>query len=379
MKHTISKVIAFICVICMVFAANTFAFAADASPEITIKTEQSGKAADISIKNAGTMIYSVQITLEVSKSDDYTIKCPKSNMYGTITSDDGSITLYIDSTELLNGNGEIKLGKLSSKSKMSIGNTADVILVDYSMRPQSYSDVRVKVSTDTANSRPQTSSGGGGGRNPGTGGILIPNQNQTDPTTSPDSIKTDKVFDDVPSDFWASDSIKFVTQKGLFEGTSESTFDPNEQMTRSMYVTVLSRFGTKIGSQWQIDCEVPASFDDIPVGEWYSDAVAWAGGIGIVNGVGNNCFAPHQSITREQMAVMIVNFANICGVELPSNVQEVNFADEDSIHDWAANAVHIAQQAGIINGRDNNIFDPLAVATRAEVATIMHRLVTVLD
>lgn len=380
MRHAISKIIALFCAIGIVFAVNTSVFAADASPEISIKMTQSEKIADISIKNVGTMIYSAQITLKVNKSADYTVKCPKSNMYAATTSDDESVTLYIDSTELLNGSEEIKLCTLISASKMSIKSTADVILVDYSMRPQSYNDVRVRVTTNTADKKPQISAGGGGGSgNLNTGGIVIPVQGQPSPTAAPSEIKTEKSFDDVPSDFWAADSIGFVTQKGLFEGTSDNTFEPNAQMTRAMYVTVLNRFGTKVGPQWRIECEAPASFDDIPDGEWYSDAVAWAGGTGIVNGVGDNCFAPNQSITREQMAVMIVNFANACGVHLPTNLQELSFEDEDSIHDWAVDAVHIAQRAGIINGRDDNNFAPLDVATRAEVATIMHRLVLIFE
>lgn len=379
MKNTISKIVSLICVICMIFAVNTSVFAAENKPEILIKTDSSKRNADISIKNAGTMIYSVQITLKADGSD-YTLTCANNAMYGTTKAEDGKLTLYIDSTELLNGNDEIKLAKLKSGKEMEIGNTAELILVDYSMRPQSYSNVRVSVSANTSkdddDDDSNTGSSGGSSGNRGSGAIAGSVYN---PNTGNNNAAGERVFNDVAADHWAKEAIDYVVERGLFDGTSDYTFEPSQNMTRAMYVVVLNRFGSKIGPQWQIHCDTPAYFDDIPSGDWYSDAVAWAGGIGLVTGVGDNCFAPNQPVTREQMAVMTVNFAKLCGVELPSKVEEVRFADENSIHDWAADAVHTAQQAGIIQGRDGNVFAPLDTATRAEVAAIMNRLVKILN
>lgn len=383
MKNSISRIVSLICVICMMFAVNTSVFAAESKPEILIKMDSSKRNADISIKNAGAMIYSAQITLKANSSADYTLDCENKAMYGTTTADDGNVTLYIDSTELLNGNQEIKLAKLSSSKELKLGNTAELILIDYTMRPQSYSNVRVSVSAnaskdddDDDDSKTSSSgSGSSGNRSGGTiagGGVYRPN-------TENNGAAGKRVFNDVAADHWAKESIDYVVERGLFDGTSDYTFEPSQNMTRAMYVVVLNRFGSKIGPQWQIHCDTPASFDDIPSGDWYSDAVAWAGGIGLVTGVGDNCFAPNQPVTREQMAVMTVNFAKLCGVELPSGVEMVSFADEESIHDWASSAVHIAQQAGIIQGRDGNVFAPLDTATRAEVAAIMNRLVKILN
>lgn len=376
MKNAISKIVSLICVVCMIFAVNTSVFAAESEPEILIKMDSSKKNADISIKNAGTMIYSAQITLKADSSN-YTIACANNTMYGTTTFEDGNLTLYIDSTELLNGDDEIKLAKLKSGKEMNIGNRAELILVDYSMRPQSYSGVKVSVSTDRVKDNDSDKSGSSSGSS-GSGGSIAGGSVRR-PNTENNGAAGNRVFNDVAYGHWAKESIDYVVERGLFDGTSDYTFEPSSEMTRAMYVVVLNRFGTKIDSKWQIPCDTPAYFDDIPSGDWYSDAVAWAGGTGIVTGVGDNNFAPNLPITREQMALITVNFAKLCGVELPSNVEEVSFADEGDIHDWALDAVHAAQRAGIIQGRDGNIFAPQDTATRAEVAAIMHRFVGILN
>lgn len=380
MKNIALKIISVICAICIMLTNAAAVFAAGNAPELLIQMDSSEKIADISIKNVGMTVYSFQITLKMNSSNmDYTLRCTDDKMYGTTTSENGKVVLYIDSTEMLNGNEEIKLAQLISDSEMTIGSSADLILVDYSMKASEYKDVKVSVSRRTVNDNNSGSSGNvvvsGGGSESGT----IASGSFYHPNTVNGNAAGKRVFYDVADDHWAKASIDYVVERGLFDGTSDYTFEPSQNMTRAMYVVVLSRFGSKIGPEWQINCDTPASFDDIPSGEWYSDAVAWAGGTGLVSGVGDNCFAPNQPVTREQMAVMTVNFAKLCGVELPSNVEETQFADEENIQYWASDAVHAAQRAGIISGRDDNIFAPQDTATRAEVAAIMNRLVKILN
>lgn len=366
MRQTISKITFFLCVICMVFAANTLVFAADADPTIVIETNESRQAADISIKDAGVMIYAAQITLNINGGSPDNIVCADENMYGTIKTDGNRVTLYIASRELLSGSGEVKLATLSANKAMTIGGIADLVLVDYSMRPLQYDNVTVSAS-DKQTSSKNPSQGGGGGGAVSDGGLKVVVNDNSNPAK--------RVFSDVAESHWAKASIDYVVEKGLFSGTSDYTFEPSQDMTRAMYVVVLKRFGTNIDAKWNIPCDNPWKFSDIPDGRWYSEAVAWAGGTGVVTGVGENQFDPDSPITREQMAVMTVNFAKLCGVELPSKVQASSFADEADIHDWAVSAVHAAQQAGIIQGRDGNMFAPQETATRAEVAAIMQRFV----
>lgn len=378
MKNTAFKIISVICLVCVIFA-NAAALAADNTPEILIKMDKTEKTADISIKNVGLTVYSFQIALEINDAD-FNLECAGDKMYGTTTAENGKLVLYIDSTEMLNGKKEIKLAKLTSDKKMTIGSAADLILIDYSMKPIEYKDIKVTVSQQSSSSGGSGGGGGGSGSGGGgniAGGITEPPVQTAPPapTTSPDKVNT---FADVDDSHWAKASIDYVTSKGLFFGMSDDTFEPSSEMTRAMYVTVLSRFGDRIDAKWHIDCDNPMKFDDIPDGDWYSDAVAWAGGTGLVNGIGDNLFEPHTPITREQMAVMTVNFAKLCGVEMPSSVEETAFADEENIQYWAVDAVHAAQRAGIISGRDDNIFAPQDTATRAEVAAIMHRFAEIL-
>lgn len=378
MKNTAFKIISVICLVCVMFA-NAAALAADNTPEILIKMDKTEKAADISIKNVGLTVYSFQIAMEINDAD-FNLECAGDKMYGTTTAENGKLVLYIDSTEMLNGKKEIKLAKLTSDKKMTIGSAADLILIDYSMKPIEYKDIKVTVSQQSSSSGGSGGGGGGSGSGGGgniAGGITEPPVQTAPPapTTSPDKVNT---FADVDDSHWAKASIDYVTSKGLFFGMSDDTFEPSSEMTRAMYVTVLSRFGDRIDAKWHIDCDNPMKFDDIPDGDWYSDAVAWAGGTGLVNGIGDNLFEPHTPITREQMAVMTVNFAKLCGVEMPSSVEETAFADEENIQYWAVDAVHAAQRAGIISGRDDNIFAPQDTATRAEVAAIMHRFAEIL-
>ena len=105
-----------------------------------------------------------------------------------------------------------------------------------------------------------------------------------------------------------------------------------------------------------------AAFEDAP-------AVNWAYANGIVSGMGDNLFAPNAEITREQMAVMLYNYAKFIDAELPKNRAGV-FADEDKIGAWAKEAVNAMYAAEILSGKGGNNFDPQGNATRAEVAAM---------
>lgn len=386
MKKLTSKIISVLCAVCMVMAVSASVFAADDTPSIWVQTREGlDKSAMISLVNVTHQIYSAQVTLKVNGENiKFEITPNDSSAYGTITQSGRTVTLYVDSKSLmqpstkLNNQDVIKLAVLKADKAFTIGSTADLIIVDRGMKSHSYNNISVRITEEKPSTDPtETSSGGssGGGKSPSGGQIAMPNQNQTGTVTELGSIGIDTGFDDVPLDFWANSSIKFVTQKGLFEGTSESEFDPHAQMTRGMYVTVLSRFGDKVGDSWRIECDTPAVFGDVSGDEWFAEAAMWAGGTGLVNGIDEGLFGPYYPITREQIAVMTVNFANLCSKSLVPVNQAVTFADGDSINDWAREAVMLAQCAGLIYGREDGTFAPQATATRAEVAAILTRFV----
>lgn len=183
------------------------------------------------------------------------------------------------------------------------------------------------------------------------------NNNQPDKTTS-------GTFTDTTS-HWAKDYINTVVEKGWFSGMTAKTFEPDTAMTRAMFVTVLGRVAGINTSEY-----TTSKFSDVPANSWYGPYVNWAASKGIASGLTSTTFGPDESITREQMAVLLVNFAKVQGNTLPTVNSPVQFTDNASISSWARDAVSAAQKAGLINGRTDGSFDPQGKATRAEVATV---------
>jgi len=169
---------------------------------------------------------------------------------------------------------------------------------------------------------------------------------------------------------WAKDDIAFVVNRGLFSGTSATTFSPNTAMTRGMFVTALGRLANTDVSAYK-----QSSFTDVKNDAYYMGYVEWASKNTIVNGVGNGKFAPDQSITREQMAVIMSNYAKTIGFTLPKVHVENTFADNAKISTYAKEAVKQMQMAGVISGKKGNLFDPQGTATRAEVSAVLRRFV----
>ena len=180
---------------------------------------------------------------------------------------------------------------------------------------------------------------------------------------------------DVPSftdtsGHWAKEDIGFVASYGLLKGTSDTTFSPDTDMTRGMFITALGRLANTDVSGYE-----KSSFTDVKNDAYYMGYIQWASKNSIANGVGNGRFAPDQSITREQMAVIMQNYAKAIGITLPKIHEENTFADSIKISAYAKDAVKEMQTAGIINGKNGNLFDPQGRATRAEVSAVLHRFV----
>jgi hypothetical protein len=179
--------------------------------------------------------------------------------------------------------------------------------------------------------------------------------------------QTHPEFSDI-TNHWAKESIAFAVSRGLFSGTSVSTFSPDTAMTRGMFVTALGRMA-------EVDTKkyTKTSFTDVKNNAYYMPYIEWASENNIVSGMGDGKFAPDQSITREQMAVIMNNYAKVMGIVLPKVRGESTFADSAKIGTWARAAVENVLRAGIISGRSSNVFDPQDMATRAEVSVVLKR------
>ena len=176
-------------------------------------------------------------------------------------------------------------------------------------------------------------------------------------------------FNDVSKNNWFYNNVNSAYTFGLFNGTTSTTFSPGSSMTRAMFVQVLANLENVDRSD-----NTSSRFSDVAGEQWYTAAVEWAAEAGIVGGKSADLFDPHASITREQMLVILYNYMNYKGYELPPS-QAQPFADASEISSWALEAVKALQGIGIVTGKGNNIFDPQGTATRAEVAAVFVRII----
>ncbi|MBQ7160833.1 MAG: S-layer homology domain-containing protein [Clostridia bacterium] len=176
-------------------------------------------------------------------------------------------------------------------------------------------------------------------------------------------------FSDVPAGKWFEKPVMYVVGKGYFSGTSASTFSPGMQMSRAMFVTVLSKVAGADLSGY-----ASGPFRDIPAGKYYLKAANWAFANGIVSGTAEGVFSPNASITRQEVCLMIQKYLRYKGVTCRENETSGLFADDAKIAKWARSAVYTMRGIGIISGKPGNLADPKGTATRAEVATMIKKL-----
>ncbi|WP_250227697.1 S-layer homology domain-containing protein [Anaeropeptidivorans aminofermentans] len=169
---------------------------------------------------------------------------------------------------------------------------------------------------------------------------------------------------------WGKEAIDYVVGRGLLSGTSKTTFAPDASMTRGMLVTALGRLAGV-----DVKAYTTNSFTDVKADSAFRPYIEWAYKKGVVQGIGNQQFAPDRAITREEIAVIFVNYAKVTGYKLPVTREATAYADASSIGSTYKTAVTAMQQAGIMMGETNNKFNPKSNATRAEVSAMLHRYI----
>lgn len=182
-----------------------------------------------------------------------------------------------------------------------------------------------------------------------------------------------KTFSDIQG-HWAQKDIELMTGKNIVKGMTDHTFSPDNNITRAEFAALLVR-------ALAINEAPPAQgqFTDVGPAAWYYGSVEAAAAAGLVNGLGNNRYAPADLITREQMAVMIIRALTYAGinVELTTEEQEqllAGFSDKDKISAWSAAFLARAVKAGLINGATPTTMEPVANATRAQAAVMIKRM-----
>lgn len=184
-------------------------------------------------------------------------------------------------------------------------------------------------------------------------------------TETPDTPEQNSSFTDVSPDSWYAEAVSYMTEQGLMSGTTQSTFSPDSTTSRSMIATILYRLaGSPTGAE--------ASFSDVADGQWYTDGVRWAAQSGVTAGYGDGTFGPNDSITREQLAVFLYQFAQLQGMDTTQTSGSLTgYTDADAVSDWAAEAMSWAVEHSLLSGKDGGRLDPQGAATRAEAAQIL--------
>ncbi len=181
-------------------------------------------------------------------------------------------------------------------------------------------------------------------------------------------------YTDLVWNAWYHDGVHFCIEHGLMQGVGNNQFNPNGTTTRAMIVTILWRLE---GSPDMRDAQW---FEDVPVGQWYSDAIAWAAFNGIVDGYGNGNFGTNDPITREQFVTIMWRYAKNKGydVSVGGNTNILSYDDAFDVADWAIPAVQWAcgnrMIQGIADGSKMNLA-PQGNATRAQAAAILQRFI----
>ena len=176
-------------------------------------------------------------------------------------------------------------------------------------------------------------------------------------------------FTDLATGAWYEDAVAYVYRHDLMSGYSEDLFGPDNELSRAQLCQILySMEGrpTVAGS----------SFSDVADGAWYSEAIRWAAGEGIVAGYDNGKFGPDDPITREQFAAMLWRYAKSEGydVSIGENTNILSYTDASDVAEYAIPAMQWSCGVGIINGTgDGSTLSPQGEATRAQVAAMLMR------
>ena len=213
------------------------------------------------------------------------------------------------------------------------------------------------------------SGGGGGGSSGGGGSEKAPEKEDASEIVTPKPSVEDYVnpYNDVTQENWFYDAVKFVTMDGLMRGVADNEFSPNTNVTRAMLVAILYR------NEGEPAISENSKFRDVTSGQWYTNAVAWAGLSGIVTGYSDGNFGPDDAVTREQLIAILYRYAVSKKVDVSARTELLNYSDKYQISDWALSAIEWAVAEGIINGQTDVTIAPKGRATRAEVAAMLKR------
>lgn len=184
-------------------------------------------------------------------------------------------------------------------------------------------------------------------------------------------------FTDVPEGAWYHDYVYDLVYRGVVNGMTATTYEPEGKLTRAQFVKLLACSLADAETLKTYEGKHP--FKDSE-GHWAEAYIAWAKDKGIVEGVSATEFDPEAPITREQMATIFGRYALKQGIELPKDAAPAeSFPDADKISEYAREFVELMRIAGILNGYEDGTFRPQGNATRAEAAKLFSLFLSITD
>ena len=211
---------------------------------------------------------------------------------------------------------------------------------------------------------PSAPSGGGGGGGGGrVSSTVITGEVTPSKTTETETKKELVTFTDVPGTHWAFDAINNLRWKDIVSGNEKGEFLPDNNITRAEIVKMVCELYNISGGS--------GKYDDVSENHWAHSYIAAASSKNIIKGDGTN-FNPDQFITRQDLATIIFRVTGLYGKTYTESA--LDFGDSNAISDYALEAIGKLSVAGIIKGKTNGCFEPEALTTRAEAATVIYRL-----
>ena len=183
------------------------------------------------------------------------------------------------------------------------------------------------------------------------------------PGTKPANTPKYTDFTDLPVISWYKDGVSYALENGLMNGVGKREFDPDGNVTRAMFVTILYRAETSPSVEGKTN-----PFADVPAGQWYTDAVVWASNSGIVTGTSATAYSPAAPIPREQIATILYRYSKAEKAEQSLEA----YPDAGTVSGYALDAMRWAVKNELLNGKDGKLA-PKENATRAQIATILMR------
>ena len=361
------KLSLFFLTLCLTAAALIPGAAAAGGPRLTVSSQEPASSQSIGFTGLPADCHSIQatFTLSADASCDFapdSVLAGQPGVYTAFKQTGRAVTVYVTAKSgVLPTDGALTLGVLSSPETLfTVERASNLKLLTSDGEETTYPSV------DTG-SNGSGSSGGSGGSN-SSGGNSGGSSNSGDSGDSGGGNEdTGLPFTDVVSGSWYYDSVAYVYEQGLMGSTGQDRFSPDLTTSRAMIVTILYRLENSPA------VTTSAGFTDVAADTWYTEAVNWANANGIVTGYGDGRFGPEDTITREQMAVILYRTAKLLGRDVSARADLSGYTDAAQISSYARTAMAWAVDTGLLTGRTQTTLVPGGTATRAELAVILER------